>query len=49
MNSRDAAYDAVAEAEQIRQAIAASVAENHTDVVEGRGCKVKRSRSHSAE
>ncbi|ESZ97454.1 hypothetical protein SBOR_2143 [Sclerotinia borealis F-4128] len=47
MNSRDAAYDAAAEAEQIRQAIAASVAENNTESVDGRSRKAKRGRSGS--
>lgn len=49
MNSRDAAYDAAAEAEQIRQAIAASVAENNSESVDGRSRKAKRSRSDSEE
>ncbi|KAB8295857.1 hypothetical protein EYC80_008678 [Monilinia laxa] len=49
MNSRDAAYDAAAEAEQIRQAIAASVAENHTESVDGRSRKAKRGRSASED
>ncbi|KAI9648991.1 Histone deacetylase complex subunit [Ciborinia camelliae] len=49
MNSRDAAYDAAAEAEQIRQAIAASVAENNTESVDGRSRKAKRGRSDSEE
>ncbi|CAD6443899.1 e465f6bd-85a2-471d-99f5-88e507279279 [Sclerotinia trifoliorum] len=49
MNSRDAAYDAAAEAEQIRQAIAASVAENNSESADGRSRKAKRSRSYSED
>ncbi|PQE33652.1 hypothetical protein CJF32_00008629 [Rutstroemia sp. NJR-2017a WRK4] len=49
MNSRDAAYDAAAEAEQIRRAIEASVAENATESVEGRNRRAKRGRSDSEE
>ena len=49
MNSRDAAYDAAAEAEQIRRAIEASVAENSTESVDGRSRKGKRGRSDSEE
>ncbi|KAM3087976.1 Histone deacetylase complex subunit [Clarireedia jacksonii] len=49
MNSRDAAYDAAAEAEQIRRAIEASVAENATEGVEGRNRRAKRGRSDSEE